>query len=339
MRMKTKILMALAIFLPFIATAQMMPDSTVQIVAYWEKGDRVVYECKNTTKQIEVDGTGTTKQASSETRIFEVIEETDSSYVLQTSYRDVFSSQVSLNIGADIVSRLSEGIIIQTRTDQFGAIEEVVNVDALIEAMKRTVPVAVDATLAKYDKKTLEEMGAVREALIDSYTELLCRPETVVSTCMEDVQPLLFYHGARLSLDEEYAITQQFSNPLGGGGSFEADIKFWVDTENSDSTMVIIRSYMSVDSDVLMPFVREAIAAASGALMPDGISQEELMAEVDKHIADTHMEMTLEQYSATAIDLYSGWPLLWWSKRIIVNTSDEGKVENTEEREVKAVDE
>ena len=334
--MKNLFLMMFCAFLSFLAGAQMMPDSTVQICAYWEKGDRVVYECQATTKQIDADGTETTKNASSEIRIFEIIEETDSSYVIQTTYKDVFSSEVSLSMGADIVNRLSEGVVIQTLTDEFGSIQDVVNIEALAETMKRIVPVAVDAALSKYDKK----QDVDRDAFIEYYTEALCRPETVVATCMEDVQPLLFYHGTRLSLNDEYTMTQEFSNPLpDGGGSFEADTKFWVDTENSDSTLVVIHSFMKVDSDVLMPFVRDALADTVRSLMPQGMSQEEILEEVDKHIADTHMEMTLTQVSTTAIDLYSGWTVYWGSTRRILSESDEGRVENIEKREVKAVDE
>ena len=117
MKMKRFLFAVLSAFLPFLAFGQMMPDSTVQVCAYWQKGDRAVYECKSTTVTIDKDGNEKTTQASSETRIFDVIDETEHSYVLQTSYRDVFSSDMSLSVGADVLSKVAEGIVIKTQTN------------------------------------------------------------------------------------------------------------------------------------------------------------------------------------------------------------------------------
>ena len=44
MKMKRFLFAVLSAFLPFLAFGQMMPDSTVQVCAYWQKGVRAVYE-------------------------------------------------------------------------------------------------------------------------------------------------------------------------------------------------------------------------------------------------------------------------------------------------------
>ena len=338
--MKQTLLAAIATLLPFLASAQMMPDSTVQVCAYWHKGDQAVYECKSTTVNIDKDGTETTAKASSETRIFDVIDETDSSYILQTSYKDVFSSDMSLSVGADVLSKVAEGIVIQTQTNELGTIQDIVNLEELTDAIKRTIPVSVDAVLAKHDKKTLKELGLNRQSLIDTYTDLLSRPETIVTACLDDVVPLLLYHGARLRLDQEYSVKQELNSPLPNTtGKLPIDMHFWVDEELSDSTHVLIRSYFQVDSDALMPFLRESMLVATKTFLPENDLLDDLEKEIDKGIAESHMQATMEQFTATEIHLDSGWTTQWWSRRRTTITTDDGETQSVEEKEVTIVDE
>ena len=338
--MKQRMFAALMAFLPFLASAQMMPDSTVQVCAYWHKGDRAVYECKSTTVKIEKDGTETTASASSETRVFEVVDETEKSYILQTSYKDVFSSDLSLNVGGEVVSKVAEGIVIRTQTNEFGTVQDIVNLDELTEAMKRTIPLSVDAVLAKHDEKDLKKLGLTRQGLIDTYTDLVCRPETIVTACLDDVVPLLLYHGARLRLDQEYTVQQELNSPLPNTtGKLPIDLHFWVDEEQSDSSFVLIRSYFQVDSDALMPFLRESVLAATKTVLPADLTLDEMEKEIDKGIAESHMQATMEQFTATEVHLGSGWTTQWWSKRRTTITTDEGETQTVEEKEVTIVDE
>lgn len=51
--MKRTVISLFAICASVFAGAQMMPDSTVQIVAYWSKGDKISYDCASTQYVIE----------------------------------------------------------------------------------------------------------------------------------------------------------------------------------------------------------------------------------------------------------------------------------------------
>lgn len=336
----TSLTALLSVFLPFLASAQMMPDSTVQVCAYWQKGDRAVYECKSSTVKIDKEGKETTANASSETRIFEVIDETEHSYLLQTSYKDVFSSELSMSVGADVLNRISEGITIRTQTDEFGTVEKVVNVDEVTEALRAGIPAIIDGVLAKYDKKDLKELGVSRQELIDTYTAIACRPESIVSTCMEDVAPLLLYHGARLRLDEEYSIPYELQSPLPNTtGTLPLDLHFWVDEEQSDSSFVVIRSFFEADEETMMPFIRESAVNSALTAAPEHLSADKVEEEVDRSIAESHTRVSMKQYTATVVHLDSGWTTEWWSKRIVTKTDDDGETKTVVEREVTLVDE
>ena len=71
--MKKTAIFLLAICCSVFAKAQMMPDSTVQVVAYWSKGDVISYDCAVTQYTIEADGTKKADYSSSETRTSVVI--------------------------------------------------------------------------------------------------------------------------------------------------------------------------------------------------------------------------------------------------------------------------
>lgn len=157
---------------------------------------------------------------------------------------------------------------------------------------------------------------------------------------MDDVVPLLLYHGARLRLDQEYSVKQELNSPLPNTtGKLPIDLHFWVDEEQSDSSFVLIRSYFKVDSDALMPFLRESVLAATKTVLPEDLPLDEMEKEIDKGIAESHMQATMEQFTATEIHLASGWTTQWWSKRRITIATDEGETQTVEEKEVTIVDE
>lgn len=72
----------------FSAAAQMMPDSTVQIVSYWQVGDKYAYTCERSSKEVDAQGDTTSRKYSMETMEFEVVGMTDETYQLKLSYKD-----------------------------------------------------------------------------------------------------------------------------------------------------------------------------------------------------------------------------------------------------------
>ena len=72
-------------------------------------------------------------------------------------------------------------------------------------------------------------------------------------------------------------------------------------------------------------------------VLPEGFTTEDVEKEVDAGIAETHMQA--EQFTATEIDLATGWPTQWWSRRRVTITMDEGEMQTVEEKEVTIVDE
>lgn len=66
------------------ANAQLMPDSTVQITAYWQKGDQMTYDYRSTECLVE-DGDTVRLRSYSDIRTIEVIDATPTRYTLRIS--------------------------------------------------------------------------------------------------------------------------------------------------------------------------------------------------------------------------------------------------------------
>ena len=69
--------------LGFAANAQMMPDSTVQFVAYWNVGDKYQYNFESIDKEVDANGDTTIVKQSYEVIEFEVVAKTDESYQIK----------------------------------------------------------------------------------------------------------------------------------------------------------------------------------------------------------------------------------------------------------------
>ena len=94
-----------------------------------------------------------------------------------------------------------------------------------------------------------------------------------------------------------------------------------------------------VDNEAMTPFLRESMLSMTTSIIPEGVSPEDVGKEIDAGIAESHMQATMEQFSATEVDLATGWTTQWWNKRRVTITSDEGERQTVAEKEVIITDE
>lgn len=83
----------------------MMPDSTVQIVAYWEFGDKYACNCERSSKKVDQKGGTVSVEYSSEIMEFEVVGKTDTSYQIKLTYYDEESSDPQDQLINDIMEK------------------------------------------------------------------------------------------------------------------------------------------------------------------------------------------------------------------------------------------
>lgn len=313
--MKKLMTAMLGIFLSLSAFAQMMPDSTFQIVAYWDKGDKISYQCTDRTVKKSSNGKEEVQKSSSEVRTFEVIDQTDSTYILRMSYSDVFSSQLSLGMGADIMAKIAEQEKVDILTNELGTIQDYLNVEEMLDHLVKGIPMILDAVVAKQDKKELKAMGFDRNQWISQFSAMFSNPDIVVAACNKEVGPLFMYHGTRLDPKEEYVVENEYANVFGAQG-LTTQMHFWIDSELSDSVSVVIRSHAEADTETLLPMMRDATLTALRATLSED-QYEEAAAMVLMQFNKDKTTVSFAEDTALEVDLGSGWPVQFVSDRTV----------------------
>ena len=127
-------ILAAAFILPATeANAQLMPDSTVQITAYWQKGDQMTYDYRSTECLVE-DGDTVRLRSYSDIRTIEVIDATPTRYTLRISNHRHFEQDpiAQMIYGLEQREGLNVPLIIETSLD--GELLCVVNAAQIVEA-------------------------------------------------------------------------------------------------------------------------------------------------------------------------------------------------------------
>ena len=170
-----------ALVVPGKASAQMMPDSTVQIIAYWEVGDQVDYTSLKREYDIDAEGNETQKSSSSETVHFEVVAATDTSYTLKVTYDDIFdirTSEFSLT-DEELASLPNPAYLI--RTDEFGTFQGIENMEELTAAFQSAAPII--------SKAFERSIGSDGKEVIDILVQEMTSPDVITRSVISDIAP------------------------------------------------------------------------------------------------------------------------------------------------------
>lgn len=116
-------------------SAQMMPDSTVQVVAYWEVGDRMDYTLLERSYSFDAEHNETQISSSSQTLRFEVVDATDSTYTLALRQDEI------LSIGDNIEYTEKEKAALKTDTP---LLFKTTHLGVLLDAEKATSKIFLD---------------------------------------------------------------------------------------------------------------------------------------------------------------------------------------------------
>ena len=76
-----------------VLRAQIMPDSSVQICAYWTPGDKYAYEAREEKFKIDDQGDTTLVYRQSERRVFEILSQTKNRYKIRLTYGDYMTTE------------------------------------------------------------------------------------------------------------------------------------------------------------------------------------------------------------------------------------------------------
>ena len=140
------------------ASAQMMPDSTAQVCAYWSVGDKYDYYVEESTKKVNGQGDTISNVLSSQIMRFEVVGSTDSSYQIRLTYLD----EKSTDPQNELIYQISRELGIETpvlfSTNAHGILMSIDNIDELMKESEKLIDPMVE--IVKASVPDAEKVGA-----------------------------------------------------------------------------------------------------------------------------------------------------------------------------------
>jgi hypothetical protein len=326
--MKRLIPIVIGMLSTVVAMAQEAQDSTVNIIARWKAGEKYAYEYSQKEIKI-VNGDTTEVSYTNAIHIYEILEETETSYKVSVSYKDEYSSDPVNNLLSDLLTeRYGDPKVIFT-TNQYGTLQSIDNIQELSDQIVSIIDDMVKILINVNEETPMEQVDMLKEQLKTMFSN----HDTIMQIFAEDIGRVLYFHGCGMKLDEEY--TGQIQVPSiypGVDQLFPADVTIWADSEFTDEYSTVCRSYTTVSNEEFKNVIGKTVinnlktqAAAAG------LSEEDLQAallEVEKTVQS--LECNMEEYSTAEIHNVTGWPLnVWYDKDAVIKVEDQNQIQST----------
>jgi hypothetical protein len=239
------------------ACAQIDPSGlSAQTIGYWNLNEKQSYAISYTKYRVNGNDTTSTSKTTYQVDVL-IKDSTANSYLIEWFYRDILNDSEQ-----ELVKKLysvAEDISVLIRTDEFGAIQEVVNWEGVRDRTNKTLNIL---------KEEFGKDPAV-EALFTSVTNLYQSKESVESGAIKDAQQFYSFHGAAYTLGEDVKGTVQLPNAY-GKKPFDAEMTVQLSEIDTVDQNYVIRMSQSVDAkqltDATYNFLKTL--AGDGAKLP-----------------------------------------------------------------------
>ena len=280
-----------------------MADSTVQVITYWEKGEKQNYSM--TAEKIKIKGSDTTiREMTTYDVEITVLNISEKSYTIEWLYKNIKSN--SQNPIVQKLMNITKDMKVVFKTDEFGAFIEVVNWKEIKEYIQK------EASALRKDFKEIQEMDNVIKQIEATYST----KEAVESASIKDIQQFHSFHGAKYKLGE--VLKGQIKVPnLYGTEPFDSEFSLCLDEINEADNNFIIRSTQQVNSEQLTNATYDYLTKKAKTMNIEPPKREELKELKNETLTATRMHGT-------------GWVV--YSIQTTTITSD--NVTNIEERTI-----
>ena len=300
---------ALGTLLPSVSShAQMPSDSLVQLVAYWELGDKFSYNTSTTKSQI-VGKDTTVVEYETDITTYEVVAADDKMYRLRYTTSNESSNNPLYAPVYDVIHKLTALSPIEFETDELGSFQRMLP----LEWDKLT-----DAALEEFINGAVEKNDTLKEGkeMFSNMLRSLIQPSTFQMAYQSSIEETLKYHGLQYKPGEEYSY--QYESPnlfVPDGNTITMNCVYWIDEDDTDEDFLTIRSYQEADQDDFKETVKTMLKNVIGSAGED-LPEEEL----EKAIAS--MDVSITTNGVARFHLGSGWPIYYYQKKDVIILKD-----------------
>jgi len=210
-----------------------MADSTVQVITYWDKGEKQNYIVSE--EKIKIKGTDTiSKELITYDVEITVLNETDKSYTIQWLYKNIQTNSTDPTLQK--IMNITKDMKVIFKTDELGAFIEVVNWKEIRDFIQKATK-----TLRK-DFKAIPEM----DKFIKQVEATFSTKEAIESASIKEIQQFHTFHGAKYKLGEFLEAEQKGPN-IYGTEPFDIDLTVYLDEINEEDNNYIMRASQEVN--------------------------------------------------------------------------------------------
>lgn len=329
--MKRLLIIAATLMTAFNAAAQMMPDSTVQICAYWSVGDRYDYYMEHSSKKVNSQGDTVKNELNSKILRFEVIDSTATSYQMKLTYLDEKSTNQQSNMLYQLGQEKGINVPVLFTTTEMGVLVSIDNLDEIVSGYEKLIDPMIEiivAQLPEEDKKMFDW-----KAMSDQLKPMICNPQAIQTAIIDEIGRLFFFHGSRLEMDHTYNMEEPLMFMMPGIENITAKTNVWLEGELTDEYSTVGRTYTCANMGE--EFVKSAVQTTVDLTMNSLVAEDSLKTqaqnEIDSILQNEELQkyqLVWEQYSTEEVHLGTGWPLNLYIDKYVKAGLD-GKMEET----------
>ena len=302
-----------------------LKDSTVQVVAYWAKGDKYNYSMNSSA--YEVIGNDTVLISKSmDMFTLEIIDSTDTGYLVQYKVleENFHFKDGDVNDIVNQLSRATDNIPIILKTDQYGTFEGIANFEEYKKLVFEAVEMTRDAVFkimeskseeANLNNEQEEEAKAQVDLMINNVFNMI-KNENFVYKSIEPVLSLLNFHGGKYELGMEYSSETVVQSPFEAGKTLDAKHVFNIHKIFPETSTVVFYHDLIYNEEQLM----EGVMTMMNKMLPP-----------DQQITDKSEAGSVKFNILSQINVHTdtGWPLYGYNVHETV-TPEKTKVKEWE---------
>ena len=289
------------------ASAQMMPDSTVQVCAYWEVGDKYTFLVEESKYKVTNQMDTSAVELSGHLLTLEVVDATDSTYRVRVKTDDYKHSDYARDAMTEEITQQFGNLPYEFETDEYGVFKRVFITDEDLAAVYPILDAVVDNS-AQSQGLDGEGRAALKQMMRTVFTR-----ERIMQIYEEEVTPLLGMFGLRLTPGEEVEYQMEVPSVFGDGSIIQWDGVFWADKELTDDYSVILINESTADGESMRKYLSTFLGTMFDTLGDKADGQVRSETETLMESA----EISLAERAIEEIHLDTGWPLSFDYKRVL----------------------
>jgi len=236
--MKNRLLTSIFVLTALTTFGQInMADSTVQVITYWDQGEKQDYVIS--VEKINIKDADTTSREMTTYDVeVTVLNSSKDSYTIQWLYKNIQTDNP--NPIFQKLMKITNGLKVIFKTDEVGSFLEVVNYKEINEYTQKAI-----ITL-KNDFREIPEMDKVLNQVEATFST----KEAIESVCIKDIHQFHTFHGAKYTLGEILKGKTKAPNVY-GSEPFDADFTVYLDEINEPDDTYVMRAIQEIDEEQL----------------------------------------------------------------------------------------